>query len=127
MPPSPEAQIRFLINLQRLLDEGLFVASYKFCLLLALADLCVEDGDDSGAALKITTEAIASKFIQYYWGQAVPYPCATEPRILRQNTGPQAAILKIVLGARKQYGDSITRLMNQTVDCPPKKRRRGFD
>ena len=39
MTPSPEQQIKFLVNLQRLLDEGLFVASYKFALLLALADL----------------------------------------------------------------------------------------
>jgi hypothetical protein len=30
MPPTPDEQIRFLVNLQRLLDEGLFVASYKF-------------------------------------------------------------------------------------------------
>jgi hypothetical protein len=28
-------------NVQRLLDEGLFVASYKYALLLALADLCL--------------------------------------------------------------------------------------
>ena len=39
MQPSSDEQIRFLVNLQRLLDEGLFVASYKFALLLALADL----------------------------------------------------------------------------------------
>ena len=39
MPPSSDEQIKFLVNLQRLLDEGLFVASYKFALLLALADL----------------------------------------------------------------------------------------
>jgi hypothetical protein len=42
MPPTSDEQIRFLVNLQRLLDEGLFVASYKFALLLSLADLSVE-------------------------------------------------------------------------------------
>jgi hypothetical protein len=67
MPPSPDEQIQFLVKLQRLLDEGLFVASYKFALLLALADLSVEAGDDSGAPLPITTDQIAGKFIQYYW------------------------------------------------------------
>jgi hypothetical protein len=36
-PPIPEQQIAFLSNLQRLLDEGQFVASYKFALLLFLA------------------------------------------------------------------------------------------
>jgi hypothetical protein len=44
MPPSSDEQIQFLVKLQRLLDEGLFVASYKFALLLALADLSIEAG-----------------------------------------------------------------------------------
>ena len=39
MQPTADEQIRFLIKLQRLLHEGLFVASYKFALLLSLADL----------------------------------------------------------------------------------------
>jgi len=50
MPLSEKRQIDFLVNLQRLLDEGQFVASYKFALLLALADLSVEQGDNSGGA-----------------------------------------------------------------------------
>jgi hypothetical protein len=37
-----------MVNIQRLLDEGLFTASYKFALLLALAVLSIEQGDDSG-------------------------------------------------------------------------------
>ena len=48
MQPSSDEQIKFLVNLQRLLDEGLFVASYKFALLLALADLSIERGDEGG-------------------------------------------------------------------------------
>src|SRR5215469_7697642 len=94
--PTSDEQIRFLVNLQRLLDEGLFVASYKFALLLSLADLSVERGDDSGKALPLTTEAIAEKFVHYYWRQAMPYPAAKAAAILRQNTGQQAAILNIV-------------------------------
>src|SRR5215469_17044406 len=113
MPPSPERQIQFLVNLQRLLDEGQFVASYKFALLLALADLSVEQGDDSGAALPLTSEAIAGKFIQYYWRQAVPYPAATDALVLRQNTGKQAAILNLVRSARGRRGDSLPAFMNQ--------------
>jgi hypothetical protein len=46
--PTPDEQIRFLVNLQRLLDEGLFVASYKFALLLSLVDLFVEKVEPSG-------------------------------------------------------------------------------
>jgi hypothetical protein len=64
MQPRSDKQIQFLVKLQRLLDEGLFVASYKFALLLALADLSVEKGDDSGAKLLLSTEEIAAKFLQ---------------------------------------------------------------
>lgn len=67
--PSPEQQIQFLIKIQRLLGEGRFVASYKFALLQALADLSVEKGDDSGEPFKLTTSDIAEKFIHYYWRQ----------------------------------------------------------
>ena len=87
MPPSSDEQIKFLVNLQRLLDEGQFVASYKFALLLALADLSVEQGDDSGAPLRLSIDRIAEKFIQYYWRQTLPYPAASEAQVLRQNTG----------------------------------------
>lgn len=46
--PTPQEQVEFLRKLQRLLTEGQFVASYKFALLRALADLAVLKGDDSG-------------------------------------------------------------------------------
>jgi hypothetical protein len=72
MPPSSDGQIRFLVNLQRLLDEDQFVASSKFALLLALADLSVERGDDSGQPMALTTEHLAEKFIHYYRMQPVP-------------------------------------------------------
>ena len=47
-PPSPEAQLAFLSKLQRLFAEGDFTATYKFALLIALADLAVERGRDDG-------------------------------------------------------------------------------
>jgi hypothetical protein len=93
LPPTPEEQIRFLVKLQRLLDEGLFVASYKFALLLALADLAIEKADDTGSPLTLTTDEIAEKFIQNYWRQVVPYPAASTAGILQQNTGKQAAVV----------------------------------
>ncbi len=51
MTPSAEDQIQFLSNLQRLLSEGGFTATYKFAFLLALADLSVElePGEESVA------------------------------------------------------------------------------
>jgi hypothetical protein len=63
----PEEQVKFLVNLQRLLEEGQFVWTYKYALLLALADLSVEHGNDTDEPLEISTRSIAEKFIQYYW------------------------------------------------------------
>jgi 5-methylcytosine-specific restriction endonuclease McrA len=113
MPPTSDDQIRFLVNLQRLLEEGLFVASYKFALLLSLADLAIERGDDSGAPLPLTVEQIAEKFIRYYWRQAVPYTTPQAGRVLQQNTGKQAAVLSKLADARRRYGDSLAGLMKR--------------
>ncbi len=65
-PPTPEEQVLFLRNIQRLLMEGLFVASYKFALLHAIADLSVVKGDDSGAKLDLDVRDIAERFIELY-------------------------------------------------------------
>ena len=43
-PPTPTEQIAFLGNIERLLSEGQFVATYKYALLIAIADLAVELG-----------------------------------------------------------------------------------
>lgn len=51
--PSHKDQIVFLISIQRLPNEGSFVATYKYALLLSIADLCVEWGDDSGDRLRL--------------------------------------------------------------------------
>jgi len=111
MPPTSDEQIRFLVNLQRLLDEGLFVASYKFALLLSLADIAIEQGDDSGAALTVSTDAIAEKFIRYYWRQVLPYPAMSEARVVQQNAGNQAAVVNAIHDARAKYGDSLASLI----------------
>lgn len=109
-PPTPEDQVKFLTNLQRLLAEGQFVATYKYALLLALADISIEAGDDSGDVLRIPTKDIAEKFVLYYWRQCLPYIQRdnTAPgQVLRQNTGAQAAILKRIANTRSKYGGSL--------------------
>jgi len=111
-PPTSEEQLKFLTNLQRLLAEGQFVATYKYALLLTLADIAVESGDDSGNPLKVQTNQISEKFIQYYWRQCMPYIPRTDPasgQILRQNVGRQAAIIRHVMNARLRYGDSLAK------------------
>jgi 5-methylcytosine-specific restriction endonuclease McrA len=110
-PPAPAEQIRFLTNVQRLLAEGLFTATYKYALIAALADLSVELGDDSGKRLPLSTFAIAEKFVEYYWQHAVPYATANGARVLRQNTGQPTKIITLIEDARRQHGDSLASIM----------------
>ena len=113
--PSPERQLAFLAHLQRLLSEGSFVSTYKFALLLALAEACIEQGDDSGDALRITKEELAIQFVRIYWRQTLPYaPFGRQEdldlRPLKQNTGRQAHILEVITEARRAAGGSMAAL-----------------
>jgi 5-methylcytosine-specific restriction endonuclease McrA len=112
MIPTPEQQIRFLRDIQRLLAEGLFVASYKFALLHAIADLAVLKGDDSGAPLDIDTREIAAKFIELYWRQCRPFLLSgdTEGLILQQNTGEQAEIISKIMESQRESDGSLFRV-----------------
>lgn len=95
-PPTADEQLTFLNHLQRLLEEGDFTATYKYALLLALAELAVERGDDSGAALILPLRAIAEKFAALYWPQTAPYAPmsdAMDGGVLYQNLGQQAAVV----------------------------------
>lgn len=109
-PPTPREQIDFLRSVQRILDEGSFVATYKFALLHAIADLCVLEGDDSGGALELGTRDIAERFVRLYWPQVVPFASRSDARTLRQNTGRQAAIVREVREAHEQYQGSLAAL-----------------
>jgi hypothetical protein len=97
--PSPQQQIEFLYNLQRLLNEGSFVATYKFALLSSLADLCVEKGEDTDAELELFTREIAQRFVTIYWRQSRPFlpkGRVGAAIILRQNTGREAGVIRLL-------------------------------
>ena len=103
---SLKKQIRFLTDIQRLVADGQFVATYKYALLLALADLAVEG--KVGADDSLSTRLIAEKFIQYYWRQSIPYP--RHRLLLRQNTGRQAEIIAHLEQVRRTSGVSLSAL-----------------
>ncbi|MBC8723119.1 HNH endonuclease [Paraburkholderia sp. 31.1] len=98
-PPTAEAQLAFLAKIQRLFAEGDFTATYKFALLISLADLAVEVGSDDGAELTLTNREIADRFVQLYWRHSTPYGTGrtdTQPGVLVQNLGDQAAVLTAI-------------------------------
>jgi len=109
---SPEQQIAFLSNVQRLLAEGSFVSTYKYALLLSLADLCVELGRDDDAPLDIPTRRIGEKFAEYYWRQCAPYlPAGGEDTgLLKQNTGEAPRIIRLLHDVRGAYDGSLVNL-----------------
>jgi 5-methylcytosine-specific restriction endonuclease McrA len=108
--PSADEQLAFLRQLQRLLDEGSFVASYKYALLHAIADLCVLKGDDSGAPLPLATKELAVQFVRLYWQQVAPFPGARATDPLKQSTGRQAAVVRVVKEARARYDARLGRV-----------------
>ena len=104
-PPGDRGQLDFLQHVQRIFDEGEFVATYKFALLIALVELAIERGDDTGAPLELDLHSIAEKFIEQYWPHAAPYGAADgAPAVLVQNHGRQAAIVARIAQARGRFG-----------------------
>ena len=93
MKPTPEFQLEFLGKIQRLFSEGDFTATYKFALLISIADLAVELGRDDNSTLELPYKEISLKFIQLFWQQTVPFK---EGHVLVQNYGAQAAIVKAI-------------------------------
>jgi 5-methylcytosine-specific restriction endonuclease McrA len=112
-PPSAERQLEFLAKLQRLFTEGDFTATYKFALLMALAELAVELGQDSGDDLFLPQGAIARKFIELYWQQTAPYRRGRGEgdgrALLSQNLGAQAAVINAIVKFRRQHPSATIR------------------
>ena len=115
-PPTAEGQLEFLRSLQRLLDEGSFTSSYKFALLHGIADLCLVKGEDSGAELELSTSDIAEQFVRLYWPQVVPFVAGDEERVLSQNTGRQAAIVRELAEHYDCYEGSLAKLERSPAD-----------
>jgi 5-methylcytosine-specific restriction endonuclease McrA len=111
MDPQPEPDrgaLRIAERLIELLDRGGFVATYKYAVLVALMDLCLEGTSSNGMPPSmITTRQIAEKVVELYWPHCTPYlddGRAKEPRVLHQSTGgvsKQALIVRHILVFRE--------------------------
>lgn len=108
-----------------LLDEGTFVATYKYAVLLGLIDVCMENTSPTGEAPEmVTTRQLAEKVLEIYWPQSVPfhYPSFPEPTVLTQNRGTpdsQAAILRAIVEFRREHAsDASAPLTRARVSAP---------
>jgi hypothetical protein len=101
--PSQSA-LRLAERLIQLLDRGGFTATYKYAVLVALMDLCMELTSATGLPPDmITTRQLAEKVIELYWLHCAPYD--SERGVLRQNmgkSGTQAEIVKHILQFRQR-------------------------
>ena len=103
--PSAQTQLEFLASLQRILNEGSFVATYKYALIRVLADLSVERRPAPDGSLILPLEDLAERFIEIYWRQAAPF---RHRRTLVQSTGNQALLLRKLVEMREKVGKLST-------------------
>lgn len=96
---SPEFQLTFLNKIQRLFAEGDFNASYKYALLVTIADIAVESGRDDAQPLAISHRRLGEKFIELYWQQAAPFK---DGGVLIQSHGVQATVISNILQFKSQ-------------------------
>ena len=108
--PTAEYQLKFITDIQRILDEGSFVATYKFALIMSLADYAVEFGKDTFDPMRLTTRDIAEGFVDYYWRQCVPYAHGInvgDVAILKQAAGNQPVIMTRIIKLHAQFNGSL--------------------
>ena len=92
-------QLEFLSKLQRILNEGLFTASYKYALIMALAELSIEKTDRDDGSLYLSFEDIADRFISLCWRQVAPFAGGDA---LRFATGHEARAITEIRAFRQQ-------------------------
>jgi hypothetical protein len=111
--------IAFAEKVFELLDQGVFTATYKYAVLLALIDLCHERfSRDGHAPNSVTTRQLAEKVLDLYWPHAAPFG-KRNPRILRQNSGSPAKILSLIVRFREeQVKDPSAQLVRARLIAP---------
>jgi hypothetical protein len=76
--------IGFAEKVLELLDEGRYTATYKYAVLLALIDLCLEGTQASGAPpAMVTTRQLADKIVEIYWPHTVPFARRSQAGVRR--------------------------------------------
>ena len=105
MISAMQQQLDFIAYIQRMLVEGDFSATYKFALLHAIADVCVEQpllSEQSELVIELPT--LADKLITLYWHHAMPFSSehTGESALLKQNTGAQSKVISVLFDALLQ-------------------------
>ncbi|WP_283708853.1 HNH endonuclease [Pseudoalteromonas prydzensis] len=116
-----QQQLDFIAYIQRMLVEGDFSATYKFALLHALADVCVEQPLVSDQAeLTIDLATLADKLIVLYWHHAVPFASEQtgESALLKQNTGAQSKVISVLYECQQNNIRNLRTLKQSSLYKP---------
>ena len=96
--------IGFAEKVLELIDEGRYTATYKYALLLALMDVCLEHTQSTGDAPQaVTTRQLADKLIELYWPHTLPFVGSSQATVLKQNTTGQAEIISAIVRFRERH------------------------
>lgn len=92
-----------------LLAEGSFTATYKYALMLALIDLCVEGTAEGVAPTSVTIAQVADRLIELYWPHTTTYthwPTTDHPsddkRLYQLRGRAQAGVVRLIAGFRQR-------------------------
>jgi hypothetical protein len=108
-----QQQLNFINYIQRLLVEGDFSATYKYALLHAIADCCIEMAiDNENDELIISFDALVDKMIILYWHHASPFSDAQtgQDGLLFQNAGSQSKVITELYFCQQQNIRTINAL-----------------
>ncbi|WP_249297207.1 S24 family peptidase [Pseudoalteromonas phenolica] len=111
--PNEKLQLAFISFIQRVLSEGDFVATYKYALLNAIADICIEKLDVStNESLKIEHSLLAEKILQLYWHHATPFSNLKSgaDALLKQNSGAQSKVISVLYECQQNNIRSLGQL-----------------
>lgn len=117
--PSEVLVLAFLDKVERLLSTGRFTSTYKFALLIALANLAVEQGDDSGEPLELDLDDVARSFLSLYWTMARPHPRVAAVLKQSTNAAKPSAMITLLREATRETASSYVRLRvhQETTDA----------
>ena len=75
--PSPSSDAAVAEKIVALLDSGSFTTTYKFAVLLALVDVCVESVESTGLPPdRVSGRRVGQRVLELFWQHSRPYPGA---------------------------------------------------
>ncbi|WP_165728784.1 S24 family peptidase [Pseudoalteromonas sp. 31A1] len=105
MTNGMKQQLEFIAYIQRMLVEGEFTATYKYALLHAIADVCIEQPLQSEQSeLKIDLATLTDKLIVLYWHHAVPFAPDKigKDALLRQSNDTQSKVISLLYNCQQK-------------------------